>query len=236
MCYSNSSTSSTQQLAERYQKLKPVSAPELSYFFASGFHFPQWHIVTNDEVLKQMRWGLLPQWYKGGNWMEFASKTLNARIETCTEKASFKHLVYSKRCLVPSSGFFEWQTQGKLKIPYFIQAIEQPVFSIAGIYDTWLNPSTGAQEKTFTILTTEANTLMAEIHNSKKRMPLILSAHEEISWLNGALHLDQITDRSDIKLEAWEIDKRIILSSNANISDVSAKFENPLGIQKGLFD
>jgi len=77
---------------------------------------------------------------------------------------------------------------------------------------------------------------MAEIHNSKKRMPLILSAHEEISWLNGALHLDQIADRSDIQLEAWEIDKRIILSSNANISAVSVKFENPLGIQKGLFD
>lgn len=236
MCYSNSSTSSTQQLAERYSKLVPGKPIELNYYFASGFHFPKWHIATNDEVLQQMRWGLLPQWYNGRNWIEFASKTLNARIETCSEKASFKHLITSKRCLVPSSGFFEWQTQGKLKIPYFIRGIEQPVFSIAGLYDTWLNPSSGAQEKTFTILTTEANALMAEIHNSKQRMPLILSPNEEANWLNGQLALQDVSNRASIELAAWEVDKKLILCPTANSPQVSQRYCNNLAVQKGLFD
>jgi putative SOS response-associated peptidase YedK len=168
--------------------------------------------------------------------MEFASKTLNARIETCAEKASFRHLIGSKRCLVPSSGFFEWQTAGKLKIPYFITDPKQEIFSIAGIYDSWLDHSTGALENTFTILTTAANPLMAEIHNTKKRMPLILATNEEDAWLAGKLSLENIMDRSAIQLEAWEVDKRIILSSNANISMVSQRYQNPQGIQKGLFD
>jgi len=236
MCYSNSSTSTTQQLAERYSKLVPGKPVELNYYFASGFHFPQWHIVTNDEVLQQMRWGLLPQWYNGRNWIEFASKTLNARIETCSEKASFKHLVTSKRCLVPSSGFFEWQTQGKLKIPYFIKWIEHPVFSIAGLYDTWLNPSNGAREKTFTILTTEANSLMVEIHNSKKRMPLILSPNDEANWLNGQLALQDVSNRANIELAAWEVDKKLILGPTANSPQVSQRYCNNLAVQKGLFD
>lgn len=236
MCYSNSSTSTTLQLAERYQKLKPVAAPELQYYFASGFHFPRWNIITNDETLQQMRWGLLPNWYKGGNWMDFAAKTLNARVETCAEKASFKHLISSKRCLVPSNGFFEWHTAGKLKIPYFITDPKQEIFSIAGIYDNWLDQTTGAFENTFTILTTEANPLMAEIHNAKKRMPLVLQHFEEHAWLNGELAIQQVMDRNDIQLEAWEVDKRILLSANANNSHVSQPYLNSEGIQKGLFD
>lgn len=236
MCYSNSSTSSTQQLAERYRKLVPSKPIELSYYFASGFQFPKWQIVTNDEVLQQMRWGLLPNWYRGGNWMDFASKTLNARIETSHEKASFKHLVERNRCLVPSTGFFEWQTNGKQKTPFFIKDAQYPIFSIAGIHDTWLDPSTGAFEQTFTILTTEANQLMAEIHNSKKRMPLILSLDEEEAWLKGTLVLKQLYHRAKIELEAYPIDKKILLSTNPNIPEVQERYLFTAGLQKGLFD
>jgi putative SOS response-associated peptidase YedK len=236
MCYSNSSTSTTLQLAERYQKLLPGKPIELQYYFASGFQFPSWNIITNAPNLEQMRWGLLPKWYGGSNWMGFAAKTLNARQETCTEKASFRHLVQSHRCLIPSSGFFEWQSQGKLKIPYFIQDIKQPIFSIAGLFDTWLNPSTGAQEKTFTILTTEANALMAQIHNAKQRMPLILARDEESGWLNGTLALRDVSNRENIELEAWEIDKKRILGSEANSDIISQRYCNNLPEQKGLFD
>ena len=236
MCYSNSSTSTTQQLAERYSKLVPGKPTELNYYFASGFQFPNWHVVTNDAVLQQMRWGLLPSWFRGSNWMDFAAKTLNARLETCTEKASFRHLAQSNRCLIPSSGFFEWQSQGKLKIPYFIKAIKQPVFSIAGLYDIWLNPTTGAQEKTFTILTTEANALMAEIHNAKQRMPLVLAPNEESGWLNGALALQNVSNRANIELEAWEVEKKLILGPSANSLQVSQRYCNNLAVQKGLFD
>lgn len=236
MCYSNSSTSTTLQLAERYQKLLPGKPIELQYYFASGFQFPSWNIITNAPNLEQMRWGLLPKWYSGSNWMDFASKTLNARIETCHEKASFKHLVGTKRCLVPSSGFFEWQTNGKHKKPYFIRTKDQTIFSIAGLYDTWLDPNTGAFEQTFTILTTTANALMAEIHNSKRRMPLILSPHEEADWLSGHALGPEFSDRSQLNLEAWEIDKKCILGPEANSEKISQRYCNNLPEQKGLFD
>jgi putative SOS response-associated peptidase YedK len=236
MCYSNSSTSTTQQLAERYSKLVPSQPIELSYYFASGFQFPNWHVVNNDEVLQQMRWGLLPNWYRGANWIDFASKTLNARIESCHEKASFKALIETNRCLVPSSGFFEWHTKAKIKTPHFIKMKNQSVFSIAGLYDTWLDPTSGAIEQTFTILTTAANVLMSQIHNSKQRMPLILMQHEEVDWLNGNLALAQVADRSDLELEAWEINKKIVLGPTANSKEVSQKFYNFSSKQRSLFD
>ncbi len=236
MCYSNSSTSTTQQLAERYQKLIPHLPIELRYYVASGFHFPNWHIITNDATLQQMQWGLLPQWFRGSNRTEFASKTLNARQESCHQKASFKHLLDSKRCLVPSTGFFEWQSLGQVKIPHFIKDMNQAIFSMAGLYDLWLNPQTGIQESTFTILTTEANELMATIHNTKKRMPLILHPSEEADWLSAKVGLDAFEDRSGISLQAWPVDKRILLSPDANQASVQQRYIHSIGEQKGLFD
>lgn len=236
MCYSNSSTSSTLQLSERYRKLKPSSPIELTYYFASGFHFPNWIIVTEDEKLQQMRWGLLPHWFKGNNWMDFASKTLNARQESCHEKASFKHLISNKRCLVPSTGFFEWQTYGKEKIPHFIRHAHQTIFSMAGLYDVRLNPSTVVQELTFTILTTHANDFMSEIHNTKKRMPLILEKEEEDLWLSQEVVLQDLADRADVELEAWTVNKKLLLSADANQEAVQQRYLGSFGIQKGLFD
>lgn len=236
MCYSNSSTSTTQQLAERYQKLLPGQPIELQYYFASGFQFPQWPIITNDQLMQQMRWGLLPRWFSGPNPIEFASKTLNARLESAAEKASFKHLLTSSRCLVPSTGFFEWQTNGKNKQPYLIKDPAQSIFSIAGLFDTWLNPTSGQKEQTFTILTTQANALMAEIHNSKLRMPLVLGPNEEKGWLAGLLQPAELSDRSSIQLEAWPVDKQIILGPNANQAAAHHRYYSPIGQQKSLFD
>lgn len=236
MCYSNSSTSTTQQLAERYQKLQPEQPIELKYYFASGFQFPEWHIISNDQTLQQMRWGLLPRWFSGSNPVEFASKTLNARLESAAEKASFKHLLTTNRCLVPSTGFFEWQTDGKNKQPYLIKDPAQSIFSIAGLHDTWFNPSTGQKEQTFTILTTQANSLMSEIHNTKLRMPLVLAPHEEKEWLAGLLQPSDLFNRSSIQLEAWPVDKQIILGPQANQAAAHQRYSSPFGQQKSLFD
>jgi putative SOS response-associated peptidase YedK len=168
--------------------------------------------------------------------MEFASKTLNARQESLTEKASFKHLVNRNRCLVPSTGFFEWQSNGKQKTPFFVKDAQQAIFSIAGLHDTWFNGSTGKLDATFTLLTTEANAFMAEIHNTKKRMPLILSIDEEALWLKGAIQLEQLALRTTIQLEAWEVDKKRLLSPRANVAAVQDKYQRQIGKQTGLFD
>ena len=112
--------------------------------------------------------------------------TLNAKIETIDEKSSFKNSV-NKRCLVIANGFYEWQwldCKGKSKIKYEIGIDNDNLFAFAGLYSQWVNTITGEIKDTYTIVTTQANELMAEIHNTKKRMPIILKQEDEKKWLN----------------------------------------------------
>ena len=123
------------------------------------------------------KWGLVPFWAKDP---AIGNKMINARAETLTQKPSFKHLIKSKRCLVPSSGFYEWKTIDKRKVPYYIGIKDTKMFSFAGLYDNW-NGNTGNELKTFTIITTDANNTLKPIHN---RMPVILEKEFEEKWLD----------------------------------------------------
>jgi len=119
-------------------------------------------------------------------------KTFNARAESLAEKASYKHVLNKRRCIIPVNGFYEWQTAGKNKIPYFIGLNNEKVFGLAGLYDQWKNPGTGEQINTFTVITTQANPLLEVIHNLKKRMPVILSGSNEKKWLD--IHTDPVKE------------------------------------------
>ena len=111
MCYSNSLTVNAQQLEKTYGRKLIKSDKNAPVYYQSGFTFPGWPCITQQAEIVNMQWGLIPAWYRGPEPSEIASKTLNARIETLEEKASFKHLVASKRSIIPSSGFFEYQMQ-----------------------------------------------------------------------------------------------------------------------------
>ncbi len=89
-----------------------------------------------------------------------------------------------KRCLVLVNGFYEWQTLEKDKIPYFIGLSGDTAFALAGLFDQWVNPETGEILDTFTVITTRANPMMEVIHNSKKRMPVIIGRKDEQTWLD----------------------------------------------------
>ena len=106
-------------------------------------------------------------------------KTFNARSESIDKKPSFSSSFRSKRCIIPVKGFFEWQHVGNEKIPWYIYHSENEILSIAGLYDEWIENNTGEVFSTFSIITTDANDLMAEIHNSAKRMPAILDKSSE---------------------------------------------------------
>lgn len=140
-------------------------------------------VVTGETpvTLSIFRWGLIPFWAKDAS---IGSKLINARAETITEKASFKHAFVRRRCLVPADAFYEWKKMesGKLKIPYRIFLKDVPLFSMAGLWDQWKSPD-GQIVRTFTILTTTPNELMAEIHD---RMPVILTKEDEKLWLKSA--------------------------------------------------
>ena len=97
-----------------------------------------------------------------------------------------------KRCIVPSTGYFEWRHEEANKIPYYIYVKDEPIFSMAGIYDRWLDKDTGEEHKTFSIITTDTNSLTDYIDNTKHRMPAILTQEEEEKWLNPSLSKAEI--------------------------------------------
>ena len=184
MCYSNSLTSKNIDLKKKYKKEIPSEIAEAPLFHVSGFVFPEWRVITEAPEIQQMKWGLIPSWFKGSNTVEFASKTLNARSETVYEKPSFKNSIGHRHCVIPSTGFYEYQTNGKEKKPFFVFPKTDELFHIAGIYDIYQDPFSGELVKGFSMLTCEANEMMAEIHNSKKRMPIMLGADKVDDWVN----------------------------------------------------
>lgn len=236
MCYANSSTSVNIDLAKRYQKVVSEFLPDKPTFYASGFDHPNLRIITTNPEIQLMNWGLVPFWFKGQNRLDVSNKTLNARIETLDERSSFKHLWNRQHCLVPSTGFFDWQHQGKNRIPYFIRCKDQALFSLAGMYDTWMNPQSQLLEHTFTIVTCEANELMAEIHNVKKRMPLVLSPELESDWLSGNFQWDLSKRIASEKLVAHSVNKRLISSNQADKPEIHKEFIDDSKRQTNLFD
>jgi putative SOS response-associated peptidase YedK len=153
----------------------------------NGFEFPATPVIIDEkpQIITHYQWGLIPAWAKDSAIQKY---TLNAKIETVTEKPSFKNSV-NQRCLVIADGFFEWQwldSKGKNKQKYEIGLPNQELFAFAGLYSQWVDKTTGEIKNTYTILTTEANALMAEIHNTKKRMPVVLKREDEGRWLGHA--------------------------------------------------
>lgn len=150
----------------------------------NGFDYPLTPIIIdeNPKIITNYNWGLIPSWSKDDEIKKF---TLNARIETVDEKPSFRNSV-NKRCLVIANGFYEWQwldSKGKNKNKFEIGIGNDDLFAFAGLYSQWIDTITGEIKNTYTIVTTKANPLMAEIHNIKKRMPIILKQEDEVKWL-----------------------------------------------------
>lgn len=186
MCFHSQQHKSPQEIAKRFNfDIDNVPAEVTGTF--NGFNFPKTPIITDEEphAVSLFNWGLIPKW---ANDNEIRKFTLNAKIETLTEKPSFRDVVH-QRCLVLSDTFFEWQwldSKGKNKEKYSIQLAETPLFTFGGIWSRWRDPSTDKILNTYSIITKEANELMSVIHNSKKRMPLVLPVEKEQDWLNGA--------------------------------------------------
>jgi putative SOS response-associated peptidase YedK len=158
-----------------------------SYYY-HAFAFPELPVVTRqtngENAVRLLNWGLIPSWIKTP---EEAKKirglTHNARGETLGEKASFAEPYSRSRGLLPVKGFFEWRHEAGRKIPYYIYHPDQPVFSLAAIFDRWSSPENDTVVNTFSIVTTKANKMMSEIHNSKLRMPVIIDPDHEKEWL-----------------------------------------------------
>lgn len=161
---------------------------EQEQYRVNAFTFPDYPIITADPEVQSFKWGLIPFWVKDKKQAdEIKRMTLNARADTIFSKPSFREPIMKKRCIVPSTGYFEWRHEGNQKIPYYIYIKDEAIFSMAGVYDSWQDKATGEIINTFSIITTEANPLTDYIHNTKHRMPAILNQEDEKRWLDPKL-------------------------------------------------
>jgi putative SOS response-associated peptidase YedK len=134
---------------------------------------------TVERSLDPLKWGLIPYWCndpKGGR------KPINAKAETVASLPTFRDAYRKRRCIVPVDGFYEWKAiKGqKTKQPYAIAMKDGSPFGIAGLWENWKDPASGEWIRTFAVVTTDANEMVADIHN---RMPAILAPADYDRWL-----------------------------------------------------
>ena len=142
---------------------------------------------------QSLQWGLIPHWARNvDHARELQAVGRNARTETMFEKPMFRDAARQGRCLIWLDGFFEWQHRGKKKVQYFIHMPGNQLFPVAGLRSLWTDPQSGITLDTCTIVTTAANELMSEIHNSKLRMPAIMLPVYQGSWLDAGSGLEQL--------------------------------------------
>lgn len=191
MCYHKSLAVTAPELEIRYEAAMPEAARFQPVYHANAYNFPVWPIVTRQEPgkLQLLHWGLIPRWAKTrDNAADMRTRTINARSETIYDKPSYRTAAQKgQRCLIPVTGFYEWHTVGSKKFPFYINSTDQKITSIAGLWDEWPDPDTGELIATYTLLTTDANPLLAAIHNTKKRMPCLLTPEAERAWLHDDL-------------------------------------------------
>ncbi len=184
MCYYVKITNLPEKISMHYNKVINDDIEPIQSDFLNGFSNPMVPVALL-EGIKEFQWGLLPFWAKDNS---IQRKTLNARIETIRERNAYRKYV-ENRCLLPVNGFYEWKhlDGGKTKLKHLIQLKNESLFSLGCIHTN----------ETFSIVTTAANEFMAEIHNTKKRMPIILPKELELDWLTNP----NIEDFADIAVD-----------------------------------
>jgi len=181
-----------------YHISKP-SVRALKNNFKDGFH-----IVTDDsercsgydhpdlpatlafgaEELTALEWGLIPAWARDlAHARQLQNGGLNARDDMMFDRPMFRDSATHRRCLIWLDGFYEWQHAGKKKVPYHIHMPGGALMAVGGLWSEWRDPLRGVLFRTCAIVTTAANELMSEIHNTKRRMPFIVGENVRQIWL-----------------------------------------------------
>ena len=166
-------------------------------------------------TLEQMRWGLVPAWAKNDK-QSYA--TFNARADTVATKPAFRSAWKAgRRCLIITDGFYEWRRSDKQ--PYFISLGNRQPLTFAGLWEEWRSP-TGEILRSCTVITTDANSLIGNIHN---RMPVILGPENWAPWLGeesceaAALLLPFPSEH----MTMWPVNKRVgnVKNNDAGLID-----------------
>lgn len=193
--------------AERYFRLRDVGWRD-SYNIVPTQSVATVRVIDGERRGDLLRWGLIPFFAHG---VPPKYRTVNAiaeRLESGpTWRGPWKR---AQRCILPASGFYEWQARARGKQPYAITVCDQPVFGFAGLWDRSVALD-GTAIESCTIITLPASPLMAEIHNTKKREPAILAAADHEAWLTGTPDEARATLKQypDELLHAYPISLRV---------------------------
>jgi putative SOS response-associated peptidase YedK len=205
MCYRTKLNAKLSEIEKAFSArfIEPESYTPIDEINAFDFLKTPVVIDENQGEIDLFNWGLIPHWAKND---ELKKATLNARIETLSEKPAFRDSAKS-RCLIIANGYYEWKwldAKGKQKQKYLITPKGQEIFAFAGIYSTWKDPVNAKLINSYSIVTTDANELMSEIHNNKKRMPVVLKKEDRQNWLIGK-NLNNFPFPYEVELEAKEV-------------------------------
>ena len=239
MCFTISVEKKAKEIIREYVKVNDDVQCEIDfnedYFLVSGFAHPKLPIIKQGKI-ELSEWGLIPSFaYSDEMAKDIREKTLNARSDTIHDKRSYKSSIKNRRAVLVVDGFFEWMHEGSNKIPYYIFPKDNTAFNLGCIYNQWTNKHTGEMVDTFSIITTDANPMMEIIHNSKKRMPLILSKSDIGTWINPETDLHLINELMkpfpESQMDSYQISKTAGNSRvNRNYPGIKERVDNP-----GLF-
>lgn len=215
MCNRFTLTLADRDLLAKQLGVPVESIPEEDYRPRYNVAPTDWHWILRmrreDRELLPARWGLINSWAKD---RRIGARQLNARAETIATKSAFRDAFERRRCAVPADGFFEWTGPRHARQPLWYHRPDGDLLLFAGLYESWRPPDAPADqqwERTFTIVTTEANGLIAPIHD---RMPAILPDDLVDDWLfgedrdTGAL-LTLLRRAPDSLLEATYVSPRV---------------------------
>jgi putative SOS response-associated peptidase YedK len=198
------------ELAAGFRAQLGISFAEASYNVAPGQRVTtvRFNSKTGERTLDDLQWGLVPFFAKD---VKIAWKTINARAETVDTKATYRNAFQKRRCLIVADGFFEWKAlSSKKKQPYAIALESRTPFAIAGLWEAWQDPSTQEWLRTCSIVTTEANDTVSQIHD---RMPVILHEDDYARWLGevpaSTDELKGILRPYDGELVMWPVSARM---------------------------
>jgi putative SOS response-associated peptidase YedK len=174
-------------------------------------------VVAEDgkRELIRARWGIVPGWWPKP-LKELKLATFNARAETVEEKPMFRNAYKRKRCLIPVSGYYEWQDTPGGKQPWYFTARDgSPALTIAGLWDEWTDKETLNRLKSCAMIITEPNKFVAEVHD---RMPVLLTEKQFDPWLSGEAGVESLKPAPNNFLQKWPVSKRVN-SSRADDND-----------------
>ena len=161
---------------------------------------------SDQRILEKFYWGLVPSWSRD---MLKAPRMINARSETVFEKNAFRAAIKSRRCLIPATGFYEWNRLTRQ--PYCFSMKTSKLFALAGLYEEWTAPD-GSPLRSCTILTTEANDVVRSVH---ERMPVLIRKSGYGVWLDRHVHSERdlkpfFQPWSALDMDCLAIDKSVV--------------------------